>query len=390
MHLKEKVMAEIEANKQDLINISDYIFKNPELGFEEFKAVDILTKQLEENGFELQRGVAGLETAFKAVFKGQPGGPVIGILAEYDALPEIGHACGHNLIATISVGAAIAVSKILPELKGSLVVYGTPAEEGGGGKVTMVQKGCFQELDCAMIIHPADETMVDDISLANENLVFTFYGKAAHAAAFPHKGINALDAVIQTFNNINALRGHLTDDIRIHGIITKGGIATNIVTELAEAKFSVRALRRKELNTVVEKIYRCAEAATIATGTKVEINKEGYGYDEIMNNKVLTSLLKENYISLGEKVGERTIEQGLGSTDMGNVTQVVPGFQSYVGIGQELATHTIEFAQAANGPTGHKALITATKALGMTVVDLLENPDLLMKAKDEFRKIMEV
>ncbi|MGI6225992.1 MAG: amidohydrolase, partial [Peptococcales bacterium] len=295
----------------------------------------------------------------------------------------------HNLIATISVGAAIAVTKAIPHFQGTLIVLGTPAEEGGGGKVIMVEKGCFDNVDCAMIIHPSDETMVDDISLANANPVFTFHGKAAHAAAFPHKGINALEAVIQTFNNINALRGHLKDDVRIHGIITQGGVASNIVPELAQAKFSVRALKRKDLDPVVEKVCQCAKAAALAQGARLEITTDGASYDEIMNNKVLTSLLKENYFALGEPVEERTIEQGLGSTDMGNVTQVVPGFQSYIGIGKGLATHTIEFREHSGGPEGHRGLNIASKALAMTVVDLFTNPDLVAQAQAEFKKSKE-
>lgn len=388
-NVKNQVVENIDLMKDELVNISEYIFANPELAFDEYKASTLLTDVLAKHGFQVEKGIAGLETAFKAVYHGQPGGPVIGLLAEYDALPEINHACGHNLIATIATGAALAISKVLKEQKGTLVVYGTPAEEGGGGKVIMVQEKCFRELDCAMMIHPADETIVDDISLANENLVFTFHGKAAHAAAFPHKGINALEGVIQTFNQINALRGHLPSDVRIHGIVTKGGVATNIVTELAEAKFSVRALKRKTLDEVLEKVYNCAKAAALATGSTLEIAKEGLGYDEIMNNNVLTSLLKANFLQLGEPVGERTIEQGLGSTDMGNVTQIVPGFQSYIGIGKGLATHTVEFANACTGSNGHQALLKAAKALAMTVIDLLENPQHLENAKKEFKEAKE-
>lgn len=389
MEFKQKVQEFINNTQEDLISLSDYLFCNPELAFQEFKAVEVLTQKLKDNGFSVEKGIAGLPTAFRAEFKGKPGGPVIAILAEYDALPEIGHGCGHNLIAAISVGAAIAVTKTLPTFQGTLVVLGTPAEEGGGGKVIMAEKGSFNNIDCAMIIHPADDTMVDDISLANANLVFTFHGRAAHAAAFPHKGINALEAVIQTFNNINALRGHLKDDVRIHGIITQGGVATNIVPELAQAKFSVRALKRKELDPVVDKVCQCAQAAALAQGAQVEITTEGTSYDEIMNNKLLTSLLKENFLSLGEPVGERIIDQGLGSTDMGNVTQIVPGFQSYVGIGKDIATHTDEFREKAGGPEGHRGVIIASKALAMTVIDLFTNPDLVAQAQAEFKKSKE-
>lgn len=389
MELKEKVIEYVEDKKDELIKVSDYIFNNPELAFNEYKSSEALINKLTENGFKVEKGIAGIETAFRAVYEGKPGGPTIGILAEYDALPEMGHACGHNLIGTISMGAAITVSKLMKDLKGTLVVYGTPAEEGGGGKVIMAEKGCFKELDCAMIIHPSDETMVDDISLANANLVFTFHGKSAHAAAFPHEGINALEAVIQTFNNINGLRGHLKDDIKIHGIITEGGVATNIVPDLAEARFSVRALKRKELDKAVEKVKKCAEAASMATGAKLDFRYEELSYDEIMNNKILTKLLEKNYLSLDEPVIPRTMEQGLGSTDMGNVTQIVPGFQSYIGIGKGLATHTIGFKEASGNINGQKGLIIATKALAMTTIDLLTNPGLVEDAKKEFKSAKE-
>ncbi|SMB81578.1 amidohydrolase [Desulfonispora thiosulfatigenes DSM 11270] len=389
MELKDKIISEVEKNKDELINLSDYIFDNPELSFEEFKAVKVLTDKLTAHGFKVEQGVKGIETAFKATFEGKEQGPTIGILAEYDALPEIGHACGHNLIGTISIGAAISISKYMKDLKGTLVVYGTPAEEGGGGKVIMIEKGCFTDLDCAMIIHPADKTMVDDISLANAELVITFHGKPAHAAAFPHEGINALEAVIQTFNNINGLRGHLKDDIRIHGIITKGGVVTNIVPELAECRFSVRALKRKDLDKIVEKIYKCSEAASLSTGAKLEFKQEELSYDEIMNNSILTKQLEKNYLLVGEKVYPRNIEEGLGSTDMGNVTQVLPGFQSYIGLGEGLATHTTGFADACGSEAGHRALITATKALALTAIDLFQNPELVEKAQEEYKALKE-
>lgn len=201
--MKTKVQAEIDKYQDEFWQTAEYIHANPELRFEEFKAAKALCDLLENHGFEVQRGYCELPTAFRAVKEGKSGGPTIGLLCEYDALVEIGHACGHNLIGTISAAAGIAVSSILEEVCGKIVVLGTPAEEGGGGKVLILNRGGMDDLDCAMIIHPTDKTMVDDVSLANSEITFRFTGKSAHAAAYPQEGVNALEAVIATFNNIN-------------------------------------------------------------------------------------------------------------------------------------------------------------------------------------------
>lgn len=385
MGVKEETIERVESIKEELWAAAEYIHDNPELCFQEFKASERLCQVLSDHGFAVQLGYCEMPTAFRAVKEGKAGGPTIGLLCEYDALTGIGHACGHNLMGVISVGAAIAAAPLLENIAGKIVVLGTPAEEGGGGKVLMLERGGMSDLDCAMIIHPTDKTMVDDVSLANSTLSFHFIGKAAHAAAYPSEGINALEAVIQTFNNINGLRLHLKDDVRIHGIITQGGIATNIVTENAQCDFSVRSLHRKDLDLVMEKVKNCARAAALATGCRLEISYgEGPGYDEIMNNPTMKELLRENFEQLGEKIYPRLKEKGMGSTDMGNVTQAMPGFQAYIGLGEGAVTHTPHFTEMSTGETGYRALVAATKALAMTTVDLLSNPQLVEQAKVEF------
>lgn len=384
--MKTKVQAEIDKYQDEFWQTAEYIHANPELRFEEFKAAKALCDLLENHGFEVQRGYCELPTAFRAVKEGKAGGPTIGLLCEYDALVEIGHACGHNLIGTISAAAGIAVSSILEEVAGKIVVLGTPAEEGGGGKVLILNRGGMDDLDCAMIIHPTDKTMVDDVSLANSEITFRFTGKSAHAAAYPQEGVNALEAVIATFNNINGIRLNLPKDASVHGIITKGGIATNIITENAECMFSVRAMKRSVLNVVLEKVKNCARAAALSTGCSLEmVMSEGHNYDEIDNNVLMKELLHKNFDLLGEPVAPRLADKGMGSTDMGNVTLAMPGFQAYIGLGEGAVTHTPEFAQFSTGETGYHALITAAKALAMTTVDLLAQPELVEQAKAEFQ-----
>lgn len=388
-YLKDLALHELDKIKTELYEISDYIFHNPETSFKEYKAVEVLTSELARHGFNVEKGIAGLDTAFKASFTGKAERPNIVLLAEYDALPELGHACGHNLICTISLGAAIALSKLMQELEGTITVLGTPAEEGGGGKAILVNHGVFSEYDAALMIHPADYTMVHDISLASQTLTLTFHGKSAHAAAFPHKGINALDGIIQTFNGINALRLHLKDEARIHGIITEGGIASNIIPELAQAVFSIRAMSRSYLDELIEKVENCARGAALATGARPEFQYQEFSYDDVQNNEVLESLLKANYQKLGLNVAERTLDQGIGSTDMGNVTQTLPGIHAYIGLGDDLVTHTPGFAQVAGSEKGQEAIIQAAGALAMTVIDLLTEPELVAQMKQEFKRMKE-
>jgi amidohydrolase len=307
----------------------------------------------------------------------------VAFLAEYDALPGLGHACGHNIIGTAAVGAALALAPLLSELSGSVHVFGTPAEETNGAKVPLAAGGAFAGIDAAMMIHPSGRTVLAAPSLAMDALEFRFRGRAAHAASAPHEGINALDAVILTFNAINALRQHVRPDVRIHGIITKGGEAPNIVPEEAVARFYVRAARRRYLNQVVEKVINCARAGALATGAELTVSNFEYSFDEMRNNSALAAAMEANLSRLGEEVVPSG--EGMGSLDMGNVSHVVPAIHPYISIGGPgLVSHTREFAAAAGGEGGVRGLMIGAKALAATALDVLLNAELRRAARAEF------
>lgn len=385
--MKDTLIKLIEEYKPRFFEISQYIGNNPELGNEEFKACKILTEELGRHGFEVKTGIVNQPTAFEAVYdSGQPG-PHIGFMAEYDALPEVGHACGHNLIGTMGIAAGIALSKVLNQTGGKVFVYGTPAEETKGAKVTMAEEGLFSHLDAAIMAHPSDTYVKSGSSLAMDAIQFAFHGKSAHAAASPEKGINALDAVIQTFNSINALRQHVTPDVRIHGIIPEGGKAANVVPDYAVAQFYVRANKRKELNDVVSKVKACAEGAALAAGVTLEISNYEYSYDDMVTNEVLSDLFTQNLFELGVPKGAVREKTGGGSLDMGNVSQHTPSIHPFIKISEKPVTaHTHEFREAALSKEGFEGMITGTKAMAMTGFDLLSDNELLEKVKTEFYK----
>ncbi|MFS0820862.1 M20 family metallopeptidase [Bacillus sp. 1P02SD] len=387
-HLTEAITANIDTNKERYIETSHNIHANPEIGNEEFFASEQLTKILEDEGFSVEKGVAGHETAFVARFKSEKPGPSIAFLAEYDALPGLGHACGHNIIGTLSVAAAVGLSKILTETGGEAVVFGTPAEEGGpngSAKGSFVKHGLVEGIDAAMMIHPQGKTSLTSPSLAVDPLDFEFIGKSAHAAAAPHKGINALDAVIQLFNGINALRQHVTDDVRIHGIITHGGDAPNIVPDYAKARFFIRAATRSGLNEVTQRVKAIAEGAALATGAKLNVIAFQNEVDNLLLNDAFNVVFKEVIEELGEYVADE--REGIGSTDAGNISQVVPTIHPYIKIGADnLVPHTVPFREAAASERGDHALITGAKALGLTALRLIIEPQLLEEIKDEFQQ----
>ncbi|PAD27641.1 amidohydrolase [Niallia circulans] len=375
-------------NKAKFKDISIYIGENPELGHEEFKACEILTDTLKQHDFNVEIGICDLPTAFKATFDSGKAGPVIGFMAEYDALPELGHACGHNLIGTMGIAAGIGLSKVLSKTGGKVIVYGTPAEETKGGKVTMAEAGIFEELDVAMMVHPLDSYMKSGDSLAMDAIQFEFFGKAAHAAASPHLGINALDAVLQTFNSINALRQHIKSDARIHGVITEGGKAANIVPDYAVAQFYVRAGKREEVNKLVEKVKQCAEGAALQTGATVKSSFYEFSYDDMITNQTLSDLFTKQLADLGVEPSEiQEQRDGSGSLDMGNVSQVVPSIHPYVKICNEAyACHTHEFREAAMSDQGREAMILGAKSMALTGLEILTNKELLAEIKAEFIK----
>jgi len=381
--LKSEVISRVEQQGQELIKLSLNIHANPELGFEEKRASAWLTDYLDGNSFQVENGVGGLATAFKAVYGSNK--PVIALFAEYDALPEIGHACGHNIIAASAVGAAVACKCIIDSCGGAVVVFGTPAEELFGGKVPMLREGVFDGVDVAMIIHPGVRDAATAEALACIGLEIEFFGKAVHAAAYPERGINALEAMILSFNAVNSLRQHIKDRARIHGIITHGGEAANVVPAYSAAKFLVRAADDAYLGELKQKVLNCFEGAALATGARLNYRWSEIVYAPMKNNLALAQLFAQNLESLGRKVELFEPHFGFGSTDMGNVSQVIPAIHPSVAIvSPDVLLHSEDFAVAAASELGHKGLLDAAKALAMTVVDLLSEPQALAGVKDAF------
>ncbi|MDH4067371.1 MAG: M20 family metallopeptidase [Dehalococcoidia bacterium] len=382
--LKLQAKGSVESQRQQLIQLSLSIHDNPELGFKEEKASAWLASYLEDNGFDVERGIAGLPTAFRATY-GQ-GSPRVALLAEYDALPKIGHGCGHNIIGVSAVGAGVASKHIIDQLGGSVVVLGTPGEEGFGGKIDMVKAGVFKEIDVAMIVHPDTRNMSTQEALACSSLEVEFFGRPAHAAGQPHKGINALDAMILAFTSINSLRQHIRGDARIHGIITDGGEAPNIVPAHSAAVFLIRALDNDYLSELKDRVLSCFTGASVATGAKLEYKWRDRTYAPMKNNMSLAGLFKQNLESLGRKVEAFDPRFGLGSTDMGNVSQVASSIHPAIAIASpEVLMHTPEFAAAAVSDAGHQGLIDSAKAMAMTVADILQ-PGTLDKIRQEFHR----
>jgi len=381
--LKARIGKQVEYHRHELIELSLRIHANPELGFREEKASTWLTGYLEKNGFEIEKGVGGLPTAFKAVYGS--GGPVIGLLAEYDALPELGHGCGHNIIATSAVGAGVVAKCVVDDHGGTVAVIGTPAEELFGGKVTMVKAGVFEEVDAAMIVHPGVRNMATIEALACASLDIEFFGRAAHAAAHPEQGVNALEAMILAFNGLNSLRQHIKDKARIHGIITHGGEAANIVPAYSAAKLLVRALDNVYLDELKEKVLNCFAGASLATGARLDHKWAEAAYSPMKNNLSLAQLFSQNLESLRRRIVPFEMHFGFGSTDMGNVSQVVPSIHPTVAIAPPgVSVHSVDFALAAASEAGHEGLLDAAKALAMTVADLLGEPEALAKVKEDF------
>ncbi|TDT62297.1 M20 family metallopeptidase [Fonticella tunisiensis] len=387
--MKEKIKAKVSEIMGELEEISRFLYENPELGNQEFKAAEKLEGFLRRYGFNIEHGVYGIETAFKATYDSNKDGAKIAFLCEYDALPEIGHGCGHNLIAAMGVGAAVGLQSIIDEIGGSIVVFGTPAEETNGAKVKMAAEGAFNGITAAMLVHPSAVTKESGSSLAINAYQFEFFGKTAHASGCPEKGINALDAVIATFNNINALRQYIGKDARIHGIISKGGEAPNIIPDYAAAKFYVRAATKKQLKEISDRVIKCAEAGALAAGAKLKVSNFELSNDDLRTNSVLSETFSENLRALGEVEIEKS-EGPSGSTDMGNVSYAAPSIHPYIGLGdKELVGHSREFAAATQSEKGKEALFKGACAMAMTGYDVIVSPELQQRIWDEFKKINE-
>jgi amidohydrolase len=385
--VKMQARAAIDDVAGEVVELSRRIQSSPEIAYEEVQAARWVADLLHKHGFQIDRGIGGVETAFGASCSGKAEGPTIALIAEYDALPAVGHGCGHNLIAAGAVGAALGVSSQLPRLNGTLKVFGTPAEEctsQPGGKIRLLEAGLFEDVDACIMFHPWTATQLVGRDLAVAALDISFRGKAAHAAADPWRGANALDGVLLTYMNINALRQHVKSDVRIHGIVTHGGDAPNVVPDYASARFAARSVDKDYLQEIVARIEDCAQGAALATGTQVEMQNL-VTLENTLPNQVLAQLVRANLDAEGLEYDDDVFLPG--STDFGNLSQRVPSFWFMLKTHREgLNWHSREVADEAVSEYAHSAMISGAKVLAGSCLDLFLDPSLVEQARQEFQQ----
>jgi len=382
--IKEKICGRVDMLAETLFGVSEFLKNHPETAYQEYESSAYLGKLMKDNGFTVQEGAGGVETAFVA----HPGDcaptrPAVAILAEYDALPAIGHGCGHNLIAAASVGAALALKPVLSQAAGGLFLVGTPAEEGGGGKARMADAGVFEPMDTAMMFHPGHLNLPGKGMLGRTKFTVEFFGRPAHASGSPDKGINALDAMVTAYVSINALRQHLRPDARIHGIITHGGDAPNIIPEHAAGLFYVRAGSRSYRDEIFDKVKKCAEGAALATGATCKVEIQPPVLDPYRRNLALEAAAQANMEVIGLSVDEDDGRRG--SSDIGNLSHVLPCIHPYLAIVDgDIPSHSEGFRDATTTARGKDTLIKAAKMLALTAYDFLTSADLRKRVKGEF------
>jgi amidohydrolase len=384
--LKKRANADVDGRRRELVELSLRIHGNPEIAFEEHASAAALTGFLEANGFVVERGICEIPTAFRATVGS--GEPRIAILAEYDALPGVGHGCGHNIIGTASCAAGIALRPLIGVTGGTLMVIGTPAEEAAGGKVYMAARGAFDGLACALMVHPGNRNTAVAFALACLELDVEFEGRAAHAAARPEAGLNALDAMVAAFVNIGLLRQQIRDSARIHGIITEGGQAVNVIPHHTAAKLLVRSEDDEYMDEVLKpKVLGCFQGAAAATGCELKYRwGEDSRYKAMRTNRALADAYRANVEALGRQVTDQESHRSMGSTDMGNVSRLVPAIHPSIAIApQDVPVHTVEFRELAASESGHQGLIDSAKALAMTAIDVLVDEGLRKRMREEFR-----
>ncbi len=396
-----RVLSAIDRARDERVGLSLDIHAHPELNFEERHAAAVLTDALERWGFDVERGVGGTETAFRAT--AGSGSPTVAFLAEYDALPDIGHGCGHNLIALSNVGAGLGARAALPELGGRVEVIGTPAEEGGGGKIRLIEAGVFEHVDVALSSHPSSHLTIintdpkEPWGLAMIGFRYAFHGRAAHAAMNPHEGVNALNALLRFFSGIDTLRQHLRDDVRIHGVITDGGKAPNVVPDFAAGNFMLRSRDRRYLEEVVEKVRSVAEGSALETGARLEVipyypfpTPKGTHamYEESRPNAVLARVAHDNAARAGLVLHEPPRgprQSGGASSDLGNVSQLVPTFAVGFAVAEKPTPgHSPAMRDAAATPLAHANAIAVAKTLALVGTDVLADPSLLEQVRSDF------
>ncbi len=388
--LKERLVAEVHRRADVLLDASHDIHAHPELNFEEHHAHDVLTALADADGLEVERHAYGLDTAF-AVRAGTEG-PTIAVLCEYDALPEIGHACGHNIIGTAGMGAGLAAAVVAQELGGRVLILGTPAEEGGGGKIFLAEAGAFEGVDAAMMIHPAGVDLMRMDVIAVDSFEMHYHGEAAHAAAFPWKGRNALDAAVLGYMNVAALRQHIKPNERVHGVITHGGEKPNIVPAAASTAWYVRSRNLDTLAQLTPRVAAALEAGATATGCTCERETKAPLYADMIHNSAMVEAYRANALRTGRDPLDPT-DAGtpvVGSTDMGNVSYLVPAIHPMIAVAPpHISIHTPEFTAYAGGPAGDKAVIDGAIAMALTVADLWARPEVLATARTQFSAAVE-
>ncbi|MCC5951268.1 MAG: M20 family metallopeptidase [Acidimicrobiia bacterium] len=373
--LKDRLCAEVDARGDLLCDVARRIHDRPELCYEEHFAHDLLAGICEQEGLATVRGAAGVDTAFVA--DAGIGGPMVGVCCEYDALPGLGHACGHNVIAAAGLGAGLAAAAVADEVGGRIRVLGTPAEEGGGGKVHLVDDGLFAPLDAALMVHPASADLTTMAAIANQQVQVTFTGRSSHAAAAPHQGRNALDAAVLAYVNIAALRQHIRPTERVHGIFTHGGDKPNVVPSRAAQHWYVRAADLAALEELKPRVIACLEAGATAAGCGLEIEWIDPAYADMRDNRPLLDLYAANSARIGRTVADPTAHTAVvGSTDMGNVSYAVPSIHPMIAVAPPgTAIHTEAFAEHTRGPAADAAVLDGAKAMAMTIADLWCDPD---------------
>jgi amidohydrolase len=383
---KKAIGAFIDEIAPEWKEIALRIHANPELGLKEEQASTWLSEALVKRGFEVKRNVAKLPTAFVGRSGVDSAGPSIAFMAEYDALPVLGHACSHNLIGTAACLAAIGAARATTG-RAQIKIVGCPAEEFFGGKARLLERGVFRGVDAALMAHGYFLTLGMRPAIGRASIIFEFFGTPAHASTVPERGVNALDAMIQTFNNIAMLRQQVRQETRIHGIITDGGTAANVIPDYTRAEFYVRSKETAYLRELEKKVTACARAAATATGTRLKVSSEGYRFDPIRPNVVLAKLYEDNMGFLGEKVDELPPESGYGSSDFGNVSQAMPALHGYFRIVErEVRPHSREFAVACQTPRALEGMVNAAKAMALTAFDLVQDPKRLSAARSEWKE----
>ena len=387
--MNQQILNAVDNLADRLIAVSRDIHAHPELNYAEHYAHDLLAGVLVEQGLEVTRHAYGVDTAFEAVV-GDAGAPEVLVLLEYDALPGIGHGCGHNVIAAAGLGAGLVAASLAKELGGRVRILGTPAEEGGGGKIAMARQGAFASGIAAMMIHPADADLIKMDSIAVHTVDVTYEGKAAHAAAAPWEGRNALDAAVLGYMNVAALRQHIRPTERIHGIITEGGEKPNIVPRRAAAKWYVRSDTISTLQPLKARVVSCLEGATSACGCSMSTTWDDHTYADVRDNMAIVNSFVSNMATLGRLVRDpRTDGRSvMGSTDMGNVSYLMPSIHPMVKVAPDgVAIHTEEFAHYAGSESGDEGVLIGAKAMAMTVIDLWTNAELRSGAAAEFASV---